>query len=263
MTDYVLEVRLDEVVASPYQPRRLFEESELEGLARSIQEIGLIHPPVVRPLGFGKGFELISGERRLRAAKRAGLKTIPVLVRPLADAASAEACLVENVQREDLNPIEVAQGLKQLAERFAYDQETLAKRVGKKRSTVANYLRLLQLDPEIQDALALGRITMGHAKVILSLEDRAGQKTLFQKINQQGLTVRQATKWVNDVKQGPKSPSTSVERLHLDALVKRLEERFHCRVTCESRGRGGGSITFSYLDLEDLDRLLHLLGSRE
>ena len=188
MTEEILEVPIEKVVVNPYQPRRHFSQNELEELSQSIKTVGLIHPPLVRPLENGM-FELVSGERRFRATQLAGLKTIAVVVRDSSNELSAQAALIENVQRVDLNPIEVAKALRSLVDQFGFQQDELATRIGKKRSTVANYLRLLTLPKSIQDAVSSDIITMGHAKAILALEGFERQTLLYEMIVRDSLSV--------------------------------------------------------------------------
>ena len=235
------EVDPERISVSPYQPRKIFREEELEELAASIQSVGLLHPPLVRPLGNGD-YELISGERRLRAAQRAGMERVPVVVRKTADARGAQATLIENIQRVDLNAIEVARGLQDLIDAFNYSQSELARRVGKKRSTVANYLRLLALPEEVQASLGRGEITMGHAKAVLALpeEERLG---FHGQIVRERLTVRQT-------EQKLKKPD-----IYAEDLERRLERYLGTRVSV-----GRGKITLEYNDLDDLDRLLEAMG---
>lgn len=257
MKDCLLEIDIELVSASRYQPRSTFDEGELEDLARSIKAVGLIHPPVVRPVGETGRYELIAGERRFRAAIRAGLTKIPVMVRHSGEMLSAEQTVVENIQRVDLNPIEIAKALKRLADEFSYGQEELAQRLGKKRSTVANYLRLLALPEEIQSSLSGQTVSMGHAKVILSLDDERLQLRLHRLIVERTLTVRQAEEQLVSLRR----PDAKKERrdLHVEDLERRLERRFGTQVKVVPRG-AGGALTFTYFDLDDLDRLLEEFG---
>jgi ParB family transcriptional regulator, chromosome partitioning protein len=237
----LIELDPKKIAISPYQPRKMFREEELEELAHSIRAVGLLHPPLVRPLADGT-YELVSGERRLRAAQRAGMETIPVVVRAVPDETTAQAALIENVQRVDLNPIEVAKALQRLLDEFGYSQAELAERVGKKRSTVATYLRLLGLPEEIQESLGRGEITMGHAKAVLSAKG-AEQLPLHQQIMRERLTVRQA-------EQKQKKPD-----IYGEDLRRRLERHLGTRVKVKR-----GKITLEYYNLDDLDRLLEVMG---
>ena len=194
--DTLLEVNIEDVRVSPFQPRRIFLEEDLKELILSIKAVGLIHPPVVREIRNGDKilyYELIAGERRWRALQLAGYKTIPVVVKPvLADDIAAEATLIENIQRVNLNPLEKAEAFKRLIVVFGLTQDKVAHKVGKKRSTLANYLRLFSLSKEIQEKISSGELTLGHAKVILSLEDDNLRKILSQKIISCKLAVREA-----------------------------------------------------------------------
>ena len=249
MEEKVCQVEIQRVRSNPCQPRRQFNPEELQELAASIKAIGIIHPPVVRALPRGE-YELLAGERRLRASELAGLKTISVIVRDYTCAVRAEAALIENIQRVDLNPIEIAQALKEMAESLQLTQEALAVKVGKKRSTVANYFRLLTLPQVIQDGLTAMRITMGHAKAILALEDESQQLKLFAKILNKRLTVRQT--------EGAASQNSMKSRnLFLEEVSKRLEEKLGTKVTIAGKGQRG-SIRIDYYSLDDLERVLSL-----
>ncbi len=239
-TDELIEVEIEDVSLCPYQPRQIFSDEEIEELAASIRSVGLLHPPLVRPLENGQ-YELVSGERRLRAAEKADFKKIPVVVRASSDELVAHASLIENVQRVDLNPLEVAYAYQRLIDDFALSQEELARRVGKKRPTIANYLRLLTLPEKVQQSLLTGQINMGHAKVILSVEAKQEQLGLHDKIVKKKLSVREAEK----SKGGDP---------HLEDVRRRLEERLAAPVSMTGR-----SITISYYNLDDLDRLLETL----
>ncbi|WP_369016619.1 ParB/RepB/Spo0J family partition protein, partial [Chlamydia pneumoniae] len=194
--DTIIEVAIDDIRVSPFQPRRVFSNEELQELIASIKAVGLIHPPVVREICTGDRvlyYELIAGERRWRAMQLAGATTIPVILKHvIADGTAAEATLIENIQRVNLNPIEMAEAFKRLIHVFGLTQDKVAYKVGKKRSTVANYLRLLALSKTIQESLLQGQITLGHAKVILTLEDPILREKLNEIIIQEHLAVREA-----------------------------------------------------------------------
>lgn len=257
----IREIALNKIRLNPFQPRKLFSEEEIEELASSIREVGLIQPPVVRPLEEGDEYELIAGERRFRAAQLAGLEQIYVLVRKSTDEESAKASLIENMQRVDLNPIEVSKALRLLADEFGYSQEELAQKVGKKRSTVTNYLRLLTLPQSIQDSVSNNAITMGHAKVILSLEGEKEQETLHQEILAKQLTVREAEERVSCMIQvtEKKKESSKKRNIYLDDVVQSLEKRFATRVVIQAKNKGGGRISLEYHNLDDLNRLIDIL----
>lgn len=258
------EVDVEKISISPFQPRRTFNSTELEELAASIISVGLIHPPLVRRVE--DRFELISGERRFRAAQLAGLKKIPVVIRPQNDHTSAQAALIENIQRVDLNPIEIAKALRGLASQCKLNQEELAKKIGKKRSTIANYLRLLTLPIAIQESISNTEISMGHAKAILSLENPTSQHTLHQRIVREGLTVRQAEEiaYQNQKKKEPPPYTPPPQQdCHLAALAAQIQNKLGTKVTIQGRANCEGTVCIEYYSLEDLDRFLNLLEISE
>lgn len=258
----IKEVRIDQIVVNPYQPRRHFAVEELEELATSIQMVGLIHPPVVRPKEDNQTFELISGERRFRAAQLAGLKKIHVLIRASSNYASAQAALIENIQRVDLNPIEIAKALKSLVEEFNLQQEELATRIGKKRSTVANYLRLLNLPKNIQDSVMQGVTSMGHAKAILSVEGFDKQTLLHELVLRDNLTVRETEEAALKISKKLKKPlpkRDSPRDFHLDEIADIMQKKMGTKVMIYSKGKKG-QICIDYYSFDDLDRILSLIG---
>jgi ParB family chromosome partitioning protein len=261
MTHEVIDVELSKITVNPFQPRRQFPQVELEELAQSIQSVGLIHPPVVRSINGGELYEIISGERRFRAAQIAGLRTMPLMVREVGDVFSAEASLIENIQRVDLNAIEISRALKALMEDFGHSQEDLARRVGKKRSTVANYLRLLSLPKGIQDSLLSGEISMGHAKAILSLEGFEKQLMLHERILKEEMSVREAEEAAirGEFKKEKKERIAPVGDCFMQDLQEKIQQRLGTKVTVEGKGKQG-RISIEYYDLDDLDRLLDILG---
>jgi ParB family chromosome partitioning protein len=254
----VKEVALDLIVVNPYQPRRHFSQEELEELSSSILAVGLIHPPVARPLENGT-FELVSGERRFRASQLAGLKTMQILVRDSTHSISAQAALIENIQRVDLNPIEVAKALKSLIEQFGFAQDDLAIRIGKKRSTVANYLRLLGLPKNIQDSVSSDTITMGHAKAILALEGFEKQNLLYELILRDDLNVREAEEAAVRISQKAKRQNLAYANrdFYLEQIAERLQEKLGTKVMIQGKGKKG-RISIDYYSLDDLDRLIAL-----
>jgi ParB family chromosome partitioning protein len=257
----VLEIPLNLIEVNRFQPRRLFSQEELEELAQSIKSVGLIHPPVVRPIEGKESYELISGERRFRAVQLAGLTTIKVLVRTASAMRSAQAALIENIQRVDLNPIEIAKAFRVLIEQFGFNQEDLAESVGKKRSTVANYLRLLSLPKNIQEAIESKKITMGHAKAILSLEGGDKQNGLFDRVLRDSLNVREteeASHRLTD-KDKKKKPAYVNRDFYLEHLSEKIQQKLGTKVTIQGSGKQG-RMTIQYYSLDDLDRLLQLLG---
>ncbi len=259
MDEIIDEIDWDSIRVSPFQPRRVFSEEELKELALSIQAIGLIHPPVVRKIQSKNRilyYELIAGERRWRAAKLAGQNKIKVIVRESTDQEAAKATLIENIQRVDLNPIETALAFKRLIEVFRMKQEDVAEKVGKKRSTVANYLRLLSLPADMQQRLSLGEITMGHAKALLSLESHDLQKKLSSLITEKQMTVRDAEK--ESARLSQKKKKRNEKDADLEILEKKLEEHFGASISIEPIGKQSGRIHISYQSFDDLERILNL-----
>lgn len=251
-------VNIDQITINPFQPRKQFESSELNELSQSIKSVGLIHPPTVRRLE-DDTFELVSGERRLRACKLAGLYQIPVVIKESSRDDSAHAALIENIQRVDLNPLEIAAALKRLLDQFQYSQEELSLKVGKKRSTVANYLRLLSLPQAIQNSLKEERISMGHAKAILSLGAIDQQMALHDWILRQSLSVRaseDAARTLSERKvRGKPAPQ---EDIFIKEIERRLSEKLSTRVSIQETG-GKGSLSLQFYSFDDLDRLIERL----
>lgn len=256
------EVDVAKISVNPFQPRRQFVQEELEELAASIIAVGLIHPPTVRPNERGNGYELVSGERRFRAAQLAGFTKIPVIIRYRNDTLSAQAALIENLQRVDLNPIEIAKALRKLVEEFGVSQDDLAQRIGKKRSTVANYFRLLILPKHIQDSVAQGTITMGHAKAILALDSVEKQALMHEIVIRDELTVRQTEDAVLKMTERAKRvPMTYVTRdFYLEQLAEKIQHKLGTKVSIQGKGRKRGRISINYYNLDDLDRLLAIFG---
>lgn len=262
--DEIREIPIGDITINPFQPRREFAEEELQELAASISAVGLIHPPAVKLKEDGKTYELISGERRWRASRLAGLQTISVVVRQSSLSHSAQAALIENVQRVDLNPIEIAIALRRLVDEFGLNQEELAQRIGKKRSTIANYLRLLTLPKYIQNSVIKGTITMGHAKAILSLVPFEQQQLLFELIIRDGLTVRQAEESALRISEkGKRKQLLPVTRdFHLEQLAEKAQQSLGTKVFIQSSGKKG-KIVIDYYSYDDLDRLLAIFGINE
>jgi ParB family chromosome partitioning protein len=251
-----VQIRLDEIVPNRYQPRRDFDEAALEQLAQSLKDNGVLQPIAVRPHPMG-GYELIAGERRWRAAQRAGLAVIPAVVRPATDQQLALWALVENLQREDLNPIEAARAYRRLIDEFRLTQEEVARQVGKDRSTVANLLRLLGLPDELQRALAGGALDVGHAKALLALSDARQQLRAAQRVMRRGLSVR-ATEGLVARLQQPRAAKAN-GNVELAALEERLRRRLGTKAQILA-GRSGGRIVIHYYDGTDLGRLIDLLS---
>lgn len=249
---------VEQIRSNPDQPRTRFDEQGLESLASTIKERGVLQPLLVRRVG--NRYELIAGERRLRAAKRAGLTEVPVLVREAEDSDRLELSILENIQREDLNPIEEARGYKQMLDRLHLTQEEVARRVGKDRSSVANTLRLLQLPREIQEDLAAGQLSSGHARAILAAGREILQLRLWALIKEKGLSVREAEKQVHDLKEGKGGKEKAPPSIDPDmqALQDELSRHFGARVIIQS-GKRGGKIQIRYSSPEELDRLYSMM----
>jgi len=240
---------------NPYQPRQHFDPDRLQELADSIRQQGVIQPIVVRR--DAEGFELIAGERRLRAAQLAGLEMIPAQVKRADERDSLEVALLENLQREDLNPIEEARAYLRLQTTFQLRQEEVAKRVGKDRSSVSNTLRLLKLPSMLQDDIAAGRLRMGHARALLSLESEDAQQEVRDRIVAEGLSVRETEALIRARKRRP-AAAKPAKPAHLQVIEQTLHQRFGARVAIKP-GRKRGKIEISYQGEEDLQRLLSLL----
>lgn len=258
----LLNLDVDQVKANRYQPREIFDEAALESLAASLKQHGLIQPITVRKDEAG-GYELISGERRWRAARRAGLSKIPAILKEVADQELMEWALLENLQREDLNPIEKAKAYENLISEFSLTQEAIASRMGINRSSVSNFLRLLHLPKELWEEISEGRLSMGHAKALLSLESKSEQLKLAEEIEARGLSVRQAEAAVHHIKKQPVlkravKPLSQGERADLSALEDRLRRSLGTKVKLSQQGNAG-EIRITYYSLNDLDRILEKL----
>jgi len=254
---HVTMVRADQIRPSRYQPREEIRPEELEELQASIARFGVIQPLIVRPIAHGT-YELVAGERRWRAAQAAGKQEVPVIIKALTDQDTIAYSIIENLQREDLNPLEEARAFARLVEEFGHTQEQVADVVGKDRSSVANALRLLKLPTEIQEALRAGTISQGHAKILLGIEHPARQLEVFRQAVAKKLSVRQleelASRW---------QPRARRRRRELDPHLKACEDELRqalgTKVSLMTRKRGG-RIIIEYFSSEDLTRLLRALG---
>jgi ParB family chromosome partitioning protein len=262
----VREVSLDLIVPSPLQPRTQFVESPLDDLMESIRQHGIIQPLIVRPVD-GK-LELIAGERRWRASRKLGLTTVPIIEREASDRDVLEMALIENLQREDLNPMEEAAGYVRLAEEFSLKQDEIAARVGKSRASVANAIRLLGLHLDIQLLVAQARLSVGHAKAILSIKDQDAQLLAADQIIRRQLTVRATEKLVQsllnredtaDPSQQKKAPAAREIDIHVRAITNRLREHLATHVAIQHNAKKG-KIEIEYYGDDDLQRLIELLG---
>jgi len=250
----IVEIPLEDIIANPYQPRTQFDLESLEELAASIKQLGLIQPITVRKNK--DKFDLISGERRLRASKIAGLKTIPAFVRLADDKEMLEMALVENIHREDLDPIEVALSFQAMIDQLELTQEEMSKRVGKKRSTITNYLRLLKLDPIIQTGLRDGFISMGHGRTLVNIDDNKVQLEFYEKIIKDHLSVRQTEELVKKFREGKilsLKPKKKIIPENIKNMEKELTKLLGKKVKINLSERGGGKISIAFSSEEDLE----------
>jgi len=254
-------IPIEDISANPDQPRIVFSDVDLKSLAESIEEKGVIQPILVRPAPAGRGYQIVAGERRWRAAQLAQLHEIPVLVRDLTDRETLEIAIVENVQRSDLNPVEEARAFKQLVDRFEHTQDEIARAVGKSRSHVANMMRLLNLPESVLDHLAAGRLSMGHARAIATAPNAA---VLADNIASQGLSVRQAENLMKSPS-GKKAPETKSAPVHKDADTRSLEldlsQRLGLSVEIDHGKGEAGSVKIGYSKLEQLDDICRRLSA--
>ena len=258
----IRQVSIDSVQPCPSQPRKDFERQPLEELAASIEVNGILQPLVARKTGEGQ-LELIAGERRWRAAQIAGLETVPVIVREASDSQVLELALVENLQREDLNPVEEAQGYALLMEAFDLTQEATAQRVGKSRAAVANAVRLLNLPEALQTHLRQGRLSVGHAKVILGLDEAQQQTLVANRVIKESLSVRETEDLVDKLQGGstgktPPQRTPQTRGVHVTSLENRLKEKLGTKVSLTYR-EGKGALTIKYFSDDDLERILNIL----
>ena len=252
---------VEDIQPNKFQPRKGFDENRIEDLVVSIKEKGIIQPLIVRDVG--DGYELIAGERRWRAAKRAGITEVPVIVKKASDTEVLELSLIENIQREDLSCLEEAEAYKQLTKEFTLTQEEVAKRVGKDRSTITNYLRLLKLPLEIRNGLSRDVVTMGHARAFLSLETPVKQREAYRQVLKRGLSVRQTENMVRGLKREKKNkPLERDKDIHLDAIKNELIKQFGTQVKIVARKGGRGKIEIEFYSLDDLDRIIETLKGR-
>ena len=243
------------------QPRSKFDDEKIDALAGSIKEHGVISPIIVTPVKNGM-YKIVAGERRWRAAKKAKIKEIPAIVRSYSDEQVAEIALIENLQRENLNPIEEAVGYNLLMEEFNLTQETISKRVGKSRSAVANSLRLLTLEPALQKLITDGSLTSGHARAVLSVEGNEMRSALAKKIIEGGLNVRQAESLAKELmkkKGAPKKKEKTAAEIEAEKIAEKLSSAIGTKVNI-SHGAKKGKIEIEYYGADDLDRILNILG---
>lgn len=260
------EIELSKIEANPFQPRTKFDDDTLKELAESIKEIGLIQPITLRKVADDK-YQIIAGERRFRAAQLAGLESIPAYVRKAKDDGMLEMALVENIQREDLDAIEIALSYQRLLEELEFTQEELSTRIGKKRSTIANYLRLLKLPAVIQKGLIDKLISMGHARAIINIDDMETQTLIFDQIVKMGLSVRRVEEIVRNLNADETKESTDPEKQKFPKeyrnLKKQLDKIFSSKVDFWMNSRGKGKIVISFKSPADLDRIVKIIENQK
>ena len=255
----IIELELDAIEVNPFQPRTYFDEEALTELANSIKELGVIQPITVRKLE-GNKFQLVSGERRFRASKLIGNKTVPAYIRLANDQEMLEMALVENIQRKNLDPIEVALSYQRLIDEIQLTQEDLSIRVGKKRSTVTNYLRLLKLDPILQTGMRDGFISMGHGRAMINVNDSEDQLAIYEKILREKLSVRQTEDLVKNLKSGTiAKPKKKMVPAFVKNSLKDINEYFGHKVDVTLSANGKGKISIPFHSEEDFNRIKNLL----
>ncbi len=264
-TSVVINIPLEHIEVNPFQPRTTFEEQSLNELADSIKIHGVIQPITVRRIENNK-YQLIAGERRLRASKLAGRKDVPAYVRTASDQESIEIALIENIQREDLNPLEIAINYRRLQDECDLTQEQLAERLGKNRSTVTNFLRLLKLPPDIQAGLRDSKITMGHAKALMAIDQLTTQIAAYKEVLNKGLSVRQVETYVQDITQKPgknRTSATANKTGEVPFTVKKMQDQLMSslatRVHINRAADGKGEIVVKFYNDDDLERLVEKL----
>jgi ParB family transcriptional regulator, chromosome partitioning protein len=260
------EIELSKIEANPFQPRTKFDEESLKELAESIKEIGLIQPITLRKIADNK-YQIIAGERRFRAAQLAGMESIPAFIRKAKDEGMLEMALVENIQREDLDSIEIALSYQRLLEELEFTQEELSTRVGKKRSTIANYIRLLKLPAIIQKGLIDKLISMGHARAIINIENPEQQTLIYNQIVKMGLSVRRVEEIVRDLNNTEVKETTTAEKQKFPKehqnLKKQLDKIFNSKIDISMNSHGRGKIVIPFKSVADLERIVKIIENQE
>ncbi|MEM1001215.1 MAG: ParB/RepB/Spo0J family partition protein [Bacteroidota bacterium] len=259
----IIEISIEDIEVNPFQPRTKFNEETLKELASSIRELGVIQPITVRKVAFNK-FQLVSGERRYRASKLIGLKAIPAYVRIANDQESLEMALVENIQRQDLDPIEIALSYQRLIEEINLTQEQMSDRVGKKRSTISNYLRLLKLDPIIQTGMRDGFISMGHGRAMINIDKAIDQLEVYERVIKNKLSVRATealVKRLNNPAEVEEQETTTELPKHIKKGIKEISEYFGHKIDVKVSKNGSGKITIPFHSEEDFNRIKKLVKS--
>ncbi len=259
----VAEIDIDLIETNPFQPRTEFDETALRELAQSIKEQGVIQPVTVRKLGYNK-YQLISGERRLRASKMAGASKIPAFIRVANDEQMLELALIENIHRENLNAIEVAISYQRLIDECSLTQEEVSEKVGKSRSSVANFLRLLKLPPEVQLAIRDGHISMGHARALININDKEEQLKLLQQIIMEEMNVRQTEEMADKAKgkADKERKQTNFIPDHFKSKIKTLSQTLNTRVKVKRNIKGQGSVVIDFKDEAEFDRIMELFNHK-
>lgn len=259
----VAEIDIELIETNPFQPRTEFDETALRELSQSIKEQGVIQPVTVRKLGYNK-YQLISGERRLRASKMAGLTSIPVFIRVANDEQMLELALIENIHRENLNAIEVAISYQRLVNECNMTQEEVSEKVGKSRAAVANFLRLLKLPPEVQIAIRDGHITMGHARALINIDNKEQQLKLLQQIIEDEMSVRETEEMADKAKNGDKKERKQTNFLpeHFKNKIKSLSQTLNTKVKVNRSLSGKGSLVIDFKDEAEFDRIMALFNKK-
>jgi ParB family chromosome partitioning protein len=259
----IVELKLEHIEVNPFQPRSSFNDEQLEELASSIRELGVIQPITVRKVERNK-YQLVSGERRFRSSKLAGLNSIPAYIRIANDQEALEMALVENIQRQDLDPIEISLSYQRLIDEINLTQEQMSTRVGKKRSTITNYLRLLKLDPIVQTGMRDGFISMGHGRALVNIENAEDQIKIYQKILKDKLSVRATEELVRQYNNKDKSsPKPKVDNEVYKAKQKHISKFFGTKVNIKVNQKGNGRIIIPFASEEDLNRIHDLLNKND
>lgn len=254
----ISEIALDLIDANPNQPRTVFDEEALDELAASIREYGVVQPITLREMAGGR-YQIISGERRWRAAKRTGLESIPAYIKTATDETLMEMALVENIQREDLNAIEISLSYQRLIDDYKFTQERLAEKVGKKRATVANYLRLLKLPAEIQLGIKEGKIDMGHARALVGIDDTKKMLELYELTVKEGLPVRRLEQLAQQKESAPSAKPHREKSSDYESLCVKLSNVFNSKVSIDHSEKGSGKIVLSFKNDEQFENILSLL----
>ncbi|WP_405247057.1 MULTISPECIES: ParB/RepB/Spo0J family partition protein [unclassified Cellulophaga] len=259
----IVELDLDAIEVNPFQPRSNFNDEALHELASSIRELGVIQPITVRKLEFNK-YQLVSGERRFRASKLIGLETVPAYIRIANDQESLEMALVENIQRQDLDPIEIALSYQRLIDEIQLTQEKMSERVGKKRSTITNYLRLLRLDPIIQTGIRDGFLSMGHGRALVNIDKKDDQLALYEQIISQNLSVRDTEKAVKEYQNPSASQKETVSKVtktpsFIENSLNDFNSYLSVKVEAKATDKGKGKLTIPFNSKEDFERIKKLI----